>query len=71
MYKLSNQQIDIVEAVYLVLIDDQSSYDFKYELSRYIYTTNIFMYVYLDWLLTRWHFIYSKHKNHLPKRIKY
>ena len=68
MYKLSNQQIDIVEAVYLVLIDDQSSYDFKYELSRYIYTTNIFMYVYLDWLLTRCQFIYSKHKNHLPKR---
>ena len=68
MYELSNDQLTIVEAVYLNLITDSNSYEFKLELSRHIYNTNIFMFVYLDWLLHRWFVFFAKHKFDLPKR---
>jgi hypothetical protein len=68
--KLSENQLTMVEAVYLNLIDDSNSYSFKLELSRHIYHTNIYCFIYLDWLLHRWYVFYARHKFDLPKRNK-
>ena len=68
--QISDNQLDIIEAIYLVLIDDISSYEFKAELARYIYNTSFYWFCYLEWLVMRWQIVYAKHKFDLPKRNK-
>lgn len=68
--QLTENQLTTVEAVYLVCVDDNCSYDFKFALSKHIYETNIYMYIYLEWLLSRWFHIYARHKFDLPYRAK-
>ena len=66
--KLNENQITEVEAVYLCLVERDVSIDLKMVLVRRIYDENIFMFVYLEWLIFRWLPLYARSKRHLPMR---
>ena len=66
--RLNENQITEVEAVYLCLLEIDLSIDFKIALIRKIYDENLYMYVYLEWLIFRWLPLYARFKTHLPSR---
>ena len=66
--KLNDNQITEVEAVYLCLVERDVSIDLKMALVRRIYDENLYMFVYLEWLIFRWLPLYARSKRHLPMR---
>jgi hypothetical protein len=58
----------MTEAVYLCLIKHDVPTSLKDDLILHIYNKNIYMYIYLCWLLERWYPLYSQHINDLPKK---
>ena len=66
--KLNENQITEVEAVYLCLVERDVSIDLKMGLVRRIYDENLYMFVYLEWLIFRWLPLYARSKRHLPMR---
>ena len=70
MKQLSDIEITIVEAIYLCIIKGSLPIDLEEDLIQYVYDTDLYMYVYLCWLIQRWFPLYAGHKDHLPTRIK-
>ena len=66
--RLNENQITEVEAVYLCLLEIDLSIYFMIALIRRIYDENLYMYVYLEWLIFRWLPLYARFKTHLPSR---
>ena len=66
---LNETQITEVEAVYLCVIDPQTPFDLKVGLIKRLYDVNPYMFVYIEWLLSRWLPLYAKFKTHLPRKF--
>ena len=66
---LDNGQIAIVEAVCVCIIKKPFRKNIEDKLVEHVYNMNIYMYIYLLWLLKRWRPLYSKYHEHLPKNI--
>ena len=64
---LDNDHTAIVDAVYICIIRKSLDKDLENDLVEHIYNLNIYMYIYLLWLLKRWRPLYSKYDEHLPK----
>ena len=71
MKQLSDIEIVIVEAIYLCIIKESLPIKLEEDLIEYIYDKDLYMYVYLCWLIQRWYVLYARHKDHLPTRCKY
>ena len=69
MKQLSDIEITIAEAIYLCIIKSLPI-DLEEDLIQYVYDTDLYMYVYLCWLIQRRFPLYAGHKDHLPTRIK-
>jgi len=70
MKRLADIEITIVEAVYLCIIKETLPIELEEDLIGYIYDRDMYMYVYLCWLLHRWRDLFAKHEDHLPRRFK-
>ena len=70
MKQLSDIEITIVEAIYLCIIKESLPIDLEEDLIQYVYDKDLYMYVYLCWLIQRWFPLYAGRKDHLPTRIK-
>ena len=70
MKQLSDIEITIVEAIYLCIIKESLPIDLEEDLIQYVYDKDLYMNVYLCWLIQRWFPLYAGHKYHLPTRIK-
>ena len=67
---LTDNQITMVEAVYLAIDNCQLSEEICQNLVDNMYLYNKECHIYLIWLLNRW-FSLRWHRTHLPKRTKH
>ena len=67
-YRLTSHEITVVEAVYLTIITRPLLENLHTDLITFLYRTNIYMYIYICWLLKRWGPLYAQNTYHLPKR---
>ena len=70
MQRLNDNEMTVVKAVYLCMIKKSIPKQLEDDLICYIYTKDARMYIYLCWLLQRWHVLFAKHDDHLPTRCK-
>ena len=68
MYRLTDDNITLTEAIYLCIEDGTMSIKVINGLIDHLYRTNIYCYIYLEWLCNRWKYISLK--GELPKRAK-
>ena len=66
---LNRNRITMVEAVYLCIIKKQLSQDVENALVNHIYNKDVYMYIYLCWLLNRWYPMYAQYVDHLPRKF--
>ena len=67
--KLTNDELNMVEAIYICIRDQRLTPDIELGLLVRLYDNNIYAYIYLDWLVNRWA-IYGDQFDSLPKRAK-
>ena len=67
MYKLTENDITKTEAIYLCIKDGTMSGDTLNKLMDQLRRSNIYAYIYLEWLCTRWCYI-CPDKLSLPRR---
>jgi hypothetical protein len=65
----SINKITCVEAVYLSIIKRPLHPDVENGLIQHMYNKDIYMWIYLCWLLERWHPLYARYPDDLPKNI--
>ena len=68
---LTDNQITMVEAVYLAIDNGELSEEVCQRLVYNMYLQSKECHIYLIWLLNRWRFGLRKHKYHLPIRTKH
>ena len=68
---LTDNQITMVEAVYLAIDNGELSEELCQNLVDNMYLQSKECHIYLIWLLNRWRFALRKHKYHLPIRTKH
>ena len=68
MYRLTDDNITLTEAIYLCIEDGTMSIKVLNGLIDHLYRTNIYCYIYLEWLCSRWK--YMSLKGELPKTSK-
>ena len=68
---LTDNQITMVEAVYLAIDNGALSEELCQYLVDNMYSYDKECHIYLIWLLNRWKFVLRKHKYHLPIRTKH
>ena len=52
-----------------VLLIPRPPFDLKVGLIKRLYDVNPYMFVYIEWLLSRWLPLYAKFKTHLPRKF--
>ena len=68
MKRLSRNEIVMVEALYLCIVGRSLPNDVVNGLIQRMCDSDMYMYIYLCWLLYRWYPLYSKYPEHLPKK---
>ena len=68
---LTDNQITMVEAVYLAIDNGELSEEVCQGLVDNMYSQSKECHIYLIWPLNRLRFCWRRHKHHLPKRTKH
>ena len=67
--KLTNDELNMVKALYICIRDQKLTPDIELSILIRLYEENVYCYIYLDWLVSRWA-IYREKFDSLPTRIK-